>query len=334
MWNGTEIASMSGMRRLLASLIVVLLLGCGSDDSAGKVTGSWGGPGREAGRFVKPRGVAVDRKRGVVYVVDMSGRCQKFTMKGQFLSSWRLPDARLGTGEGMVVTASGELLMADTHYHRVLRYSPEGDFLGSFGGQGRKPGQLLFPTAVAVDATGSIYVAEYGGGNRVQKFDSKGKFQQVIGRGSIGSEPGQFQRPSGLAVEADGNILVADAANHRIQRLSPGGKPLASFGRRGSGPGEFHYPYDVAALPDGSFAVVDNYNNRIQRLSADGKHLGSFGGPGRDLGEFSRPWCLAVGSGGGLFVTDTLNHRLQVVRLDGVEAPEAVAAAAPLRFAR
>ena len=84
------------MRRLLAPLIAVLLLGCGSDDSAGKVTGSWGGPGREAGRFVKPRGVAVDPARGVVYVVDMSGRCQKFNMKGQFLSSWRLPDSRLG----------------------------------------------------------------------------------------------------------------------------------------------------------------------------------------------------------------------------------------------
>jgi len=321
---------MADMKRLLLSAIAILLLGCGSDDSAGKVTGSWGGAGREAGRFVKPRGVAVDAKRGAVYVVDMSGRCQKFTLAGDFLASWRLPDALLGTGEGLAVTAGGELLVADTHYHRVLRYSPKGDLAGGFGRQGQKPGEFLFPTCVALDAKGNIYVAEYGGGNRVQKFDAQGRFLRVLGAGSIGSKPGQFQRPSGIAVEADGSVLVADAANHRVQRLSPGGKFLASFGRRGSGPGEFHYPYDVAVLPDGTIAVADNYNNRIQRLSAAGKHLGSFGGPGRDLGEFSRPWCLAVGGEGRLFVSDTLNHRLQVVRLDGVEAPKAAAAAAPL----
>jgi DNA-binding beta-propeller fold protein YncE len=316
------------MKRLpaaaLALLLPLVLLGCSSGGSGGKVVDDWGGPGREAGNFVKPRGLAVDLARNAVYVVDMSSRLQKFTLDGNFLGSVQLPDSKLGTGEGLAITANGDLLLADTHYHRVLRYNGELDLVARFGRPGRKPGELLFPTCVAVDAEGDIFVAGYGD-NRVQKFDSRGKYLGVTW-GSLGGAPGQFQRPSGIAFDLEGNLLVADASNHRVQRFTPEGKLLGSWGRKGTAAGELHYPYDLTVLPDGSVLVAENYNNRLQRFSLEGESLGVFGSPGRELGSFSRPWCLAGVADGRIFVSDTLNHRVQVVRLNGVKIPEPGAA--------
>jgi DNA-binding beta-propeller fold protein YncE len=316
---------MLGMKRLLVLAALLAASGCGSGGSAGSVDHSWGGPGKEAGRFVKPRGLAADAARNAVYVVDMSGRLQKFDLEGHFLASVLLPDSRLGTGEGLAVTAGGQLLVADTHYHRVLRYSPELDLLGSFGQRGDAPGKLLFPTCVALDEAGNIYVAGYGD-NRVQKFDARGEY--LGGWGRLGKEPGEFQRPSGLAVDLEGRVVVvADAANHRIQRFTPEGRLVSCWGSMGTGPGGLHYPYDVALLPDGTLAVADNYNNRVQRFTVDGEYLGHFGGPGRELGEFARPWCLAPVPDGRVYVADTLNHRVQVVRLRGVRPAKSLAAA-------
>ncbi|HOX06728.1 MAG TPA: hypothetical protein PK280_10015 [Planctomycetota bacterium] len=320
------------MKRTLGLVLLAaagLTAGCGSGSPAGRAERTWGRPGAELGNFVKPRGLAVDAERGFVYAADMSGRIQKFDLDGQPLASWRLPDTELGTSEGLAVTADGDLLVADTHYHRVLRYrfspgAPGGAWQPLpgerspnpyvAGERGDGPGQFRFPIAVAVDAQGGFYVSEYGGNDRVQKFDAGGRF--VKSWGAIGSGPGQFLRPSGIAVEASGTVLVADAANHRIQRFAPDGSFLAAWGRLGTGSagGELHYPYDVAALPDGSFLVAENYNHRLQRFAADGRPLGILGGPGREPGQFSRPWCLAAAGGGVVYVSDTMNHRVQRVR--------------------
>lgn len=45
--------------------------------------------------------------------------------------------------------------------------------------------------------------------------------------GGVGPAPGQFNGPAGLAIGADGSILVAEYGNHRVQRLSATGSPIA-----------------------------------------------------------------------------------------------------------
>ena len=52
----------------------------------------------------------------------------------------------------------------------------------------------------------------------------------------------RFDYPDGPAVDAQGNIYVADTANHRIQKLSPTGAPLAQWGTRGDPPSQFEEP--------------------------------------------------------------------------------------------
>ena len=64
------------------------------------------------------------------------------------------------------------------------------------------------PTGVAVDSSGNVYVAD-NGNNRIQKFNSNGKF--ITKWGSYGTADGQFSSPIGVAVDSSGNVYVADS---------------------------------------------------------------------------------------------------------------------------
>ena len=52
--------------------------------------------------------------------------------------------------------------------------------------------------------------------------------------GGRGSDKGQFDTPTGIAVDANGNVLVADTNNGRIEKFSPTGNFLSSYGNQGN----------------------------------------------------------------------------------------------------
>ncbi len=79
-----------------------------------------------------------------------------------------------------------------------------------------------------------------------------------------------FYFPSDIAMDASGNIYVLDSANHRVQKFSPEGRYLATFGRRGQGPGEFYNPDSMDIDAHGFFYVMDSYQSRIQKLTHAG----------------------------------------------------------------
>jgi DNA-binding beta-propeller fold protein YncE len=56
------------------------------------------------------------------------------------------------------------------------------------------------------------------------------------------SVPGKFWGPNDVVLDDQGNVYVAEVLNHRIQKLSPAGKPLAAWGTQGAGLGQFRYP--------------------------------------------------------------------------------------------
>ena len=111
-----------------------------------------------------------------------------------------------------------------------------------------------------------------------------GSWEVIAGGG--GSVAGQFNGPAGIAIGADGSILVAEHGNHRVQRLSATGSPVAEWGRKGSGPGEFVNPYGVAIGADGRVFVADRGNNRLQIFSPTGDLIAMWGKAGKDPGQF------------------------------------------------
>src|SRR5439155_25531540 len=70
----------------------------------------------------------------------------------------------------------GTLLIADAGNKRIVRYDPEGTFLGQFGGAGTDPGRFQEPVGIATDGQGNVYVADTWN-RRIQKLDPS--FQPV-----------------------------------------------------------------------------------------------------------------------------------------------------------
>lgn len=308
-------------RRLVALPVILLTLsGCLDSSppavSSGHLIATWGRRGISAGRLQKPRAITIDA-HDHLYIVDMSGRIQVFTTDGQYLRGWRTPEIKLGKPSGLSFDRSGRLMVADTHYFRVLFYTPQGELLPdkTLGGTlGHGPGEFNFVTDAVQDSSGNLYVAEYGECDRIQKFSAQRKF--LFQWGSHGNDPGQFVRPQNLAIDAQDRIWVADACNHRIQVFDATGndaKRIRIWGCQGSAEGQLSYPYDLALDGHGHVYVCEFGNQRIQKFTLDGKSLGCWGSPGRADGQLSRPWALVLDSKQRLYVLDTYNHRVQCV---------------------
>src|SRR5262245_19962818 len=85
------------------------------------------------------------------------------------------------------------------------------------------------------------------------------------------------QGATGIAVDSMHNVFVADSSSTRIEKYSPDGELLLSFGTTGSGPGQLDRPSDVALDSAGNIYVADTNNNRIQKFSSSGNSLLSWG---------------------------------------------------------
>jgi DNA-binding beta-propeller fold protein YncE len=197
---------------------------------------------------------------------------------------------------------------------RVTICNIDADYIGQFGGFGQGDGQLTWPTSIARDSKGNLYVSDEHR-HDVQVFDKDGNFLRSWG--SFGSGVGQLDRPSGLAVERDDNVLVVDHMNNRIQRFSPDGRPLAAWGSPGSGPGQFNLPWGICSDAEGNVYVADWRNDRVQKFDAAGKHLCSFGTPGSGPGQLYRPANVGVDDRGNVYVADWGNDRIVIYTREG-----------------
>jgi DNA-binding beta-propeller fold protein YncE len=289
------------MRRL--ALVLIFLAGCARTAPPEGLSPirSLGGPGSEEGRFATPRATAWD-PRGFIYVVDKTGRIQKFDGDGKYLKAWSTPESEKGRPTGLTVDPKGDLLVADTHYHRVLRYSSEGALLSEFGKEGSAPGQFLYPTSIAIGSDGSLYVSEYGGSDRIQVFTPDGKL--IRGWGCYGTGPGQFERPQGIALAGD-RLYVADAANHRIQVFTLEGAFIAAWG-------DLKYPYSVSIDPQGHVLVAEYGRHRVSKFTRDGVPLAVAGQPGTGPADLNTPWSAVPIGGDRIAVVDSGNHRVQL----------------------
>jgi DNA-binding beta-propeller fold protein YncE/ABC-type glycerol-3-phosphate transport system permease component len=299
-------------------LLAAMLALTGCDGRAGaaaeaKVIDVFGQTGRGQGEFIYPRAIDI-ASDGSLVVVDKTGRIQHLTPKGESLAVFKMPLIEMGKPTGMSFAPDGNLYVADTHYHRVLIFAPEGDIVGQFGKFGQDEGCFIYPTDVAFSGDGRIFVSEYGGNDRISVFSEKGEFLYCFG--APGNGDSQLSRPSALCVDRSGKRLyVADACNHRIAVYSFEGNVLQYISSVGREAGRLRYPYDLSFLPNGNLVVCEYGNNRIQIFSPDGQSVAVYGGPGRSLGELAYPWGVAIDGRGRAFIVDAGNNRIQVWQL-------------------
>jgi sugar lactone lactonase YvrE len=269
--------------------------------------------GLSDGRFQKPRAIAIDAE-DMIYVVDKTGRIQKFDTSGKFLLGWRTPAIESGKPTGLSIDVDGNVMVADTHYYQFLSYTPSGELISerTIGGvNGPDPGQFAFVTDIVRTTNGEYYCGEYGEFDRIHKYTGKGEYLDRMGE--HGNGPLQFSRPQSLAIDEQGLLWVADSCNHRIQVIDwreTKPRSVAILGKQGTGPGEFQYPYGMILTKDGMI-VSEFGNHRVQRLDRDGIAIGSWGRAGNRPGELNQPWAAAVDSKNRYYVVDSGNNRVQ-----------------------
>ena len=291
-------------------LCLALLAGCGRPSSS--LTA------KEWSTFqLPPAGPTLPTPRSVttgnhdeLAVLDTAGRVTIYSPDGALLRQWQMLDVSVGKPEGIVVLKDGRVVVCDTHYHRIVYFDADGNWLRNFGQRGSGPGEFEYPVGICKDAAENLYVCEYGGNDRVQKFTRDGEF--VLAFGSFGTAPGQLQRPSGLAWH-DGKIFVADAINGRVLIYSDAGKYAGLLGMPDH-PLAFQLPYDITFAPDGNFYLVEYGAGRLSRIAPDGTLLGQLGHTGSAAGEFATPWGITVDSQMRIRVADTRNRRVVTLR--------------------
>ncbi|MDX1972370.1 MAG: hypothetical protein SFY68_07560 [Candidatus Sumerlaeia bacterium] len=307
------------MNRILYLALVLGAVGCSSTEPAANVQ-IIGTLGNQPGQFSRPRAVAYTAE-GDFFVVDRTGRFQRFSNDGTHEAVFRLPEFENGTPTGISLDPTDDSLwIADTHYQRILQYDTEGNLLFEFGEDGTGPGQMIFPTDVCPDPDGqSLWISEYGLRSRVMQFTRTGEF--VKEWGSDEYEYTDLQRPMAIEVDSEGRLYIADAGNHRILVYSREGKRLGILSEPGAAPGQLRFPYDLALDTEENLYVVEFGNNRVSCFSTKGNPgepgfgqlLGTWGTSGYQAGQISNAWGVAIGPMGEVLIADTYNSRVVIL---------------------
>jgi len=183
------------------------------------------------------------------------------------------------------VDSQGNILVIDSHNHRIRRITHEGE-VTTIAGSGAAsfadvPG-FNHPEGIVVDREGNIYVSD-SGNNCIRKITSDSFVTTLAGDGSTVATSFQdgtgtdtrFSRPLGIAVDGDGNLFVADTGNHRIRQVTPDGTEttVAGSGARATTDGTgiaaaFHRPYGITIDPEGNLIVTEYTSHRIRRIIA------------------------------------------------------------------
>ena len=192
--------------------------------------------------------------------------------------------------------------------------SPTYTFVAKWGSPGSGNGQFNGPGYMAIDASGNVYVADYGN-YKIQKFSASGVYLSQWG--SYGSSNGQFLSPFGVVLDASGNAYVVDGSNQRIQKFNTSGVYLLQWGSPGSGNGQFRDPYGIAVDASGNVYVTEWSSHRIQKFDSSGNFITKWGSQGSGNAQFQNPKGIAIDASGNVYVVDQGNSRIQKFNTSG-----------------
>jgi uncharacterized protein (TIGR03437 family) len=314
--------------------------------------------------FYGPQDVAVDGS-GNVYVADTQNvRIRQITPSTGLITTYAGggTTATVGTQKGvetngdkgtatsaivqapfaLAIDSSGNLYFAQNSASTIRKVDTKGIITtvagtgtSGFGGDGSTAtsAQMNFPTGIAVDGSGNLYVAD-SLNLRVRKI-AGGNISTVAGNGvvSYGGDNGsalkaQLNTPQGAAVDNAGNIYVADTLNHAVRKIDAKGNITAVIGNgtAGSGSNQLSGPQGVAVDSSGNVYVADTQNARIVKVTPGGSASTYAGngspGYGGDNGaatsaQIYTPTGVAVDAKGNLYIADYQNHRVRKVATDG-----------------
>jgi sugar lactone lactonase YvrE len=245
------------------------------------------------------------------------------------------------------VDPSGNYYIADSQNNCIREVSTSGTIMtvagtgtAGYNGDGiaATAAELNFPTGVALDSLGNLYIAD-AYNQRIRKV-SGGIITTVAGIGPPAGYFGdgglataaQLNFPWGVACDSSGNFYIADAGNNRIREVSGGiinfvaGNGTAVFSGDGGAAtlAGIDYPTGVAFDSSGNMYIAENLGNRIRMVSGGIIHtvagnapFGTAGYSGDGGAATSallfNPSDVALDSSGNFYIADRYNQRIRKV---------------------
>ncbi|HEV7942467.1 MAG TPA: SMP-30/gluconolactonase/LRE family protein [Solirubrobacteraceae bacterium] len=285
----------------------------------GGYIGQFGSAGTGEGQFEDPAGIAVAPATGDLYVSDEhENRVEQFSPAGKFLASfgyWGSEDAALKEPEGLAVSTSGKLYVADTGNNRVAVWSlPEAaglheTYSTQFGTAGSGPGEFEYAAAPAVTPLGHVLVTDVTT-NLIQEFSSQGKY--LASYGGTGESAGKFEGATGIAVnQATGDMYVGDCGAHSIQELNPKGEYIRSLTSS-----HLECPGEIAIDSSGNVWTGDMSADQVEEFSEAGSFLHVYGEKGEGDLQFNNPAGI-IYANKDIYIADSGNNRVQVMSTSG-----------------
>ena len=280
------------VRKITPSGAVTTLAGLANTSGSLEGTGS-------SARFRTPRGICLDAQ-GDLLVADSNNHAirrislasntlgEVSTVAGSLGTSGTadsaaggaISTARFNTPYGVAFDRSSQAIyVADYQNQTIRRIAADGSTLtiGRAGirGNANTPALFNFPTGVACDSSGNVYVAD-STNHLIRKITPTQVVSTLAGssRGSLdgNGSAAQFNTPFGIAMDAANNLIVAEPGNHTLRRVSTTGATpgdvttvAGTFGINGgplagaslSLPGTLSSPSGVAVVPiSGNFSGV------------------------------------------------------------------------------
>jgi len=264
--------------------------------------GSQDGTGTDA-TFSSPQGLALDGS-GNLYVADYGNHTiRKIVIATKAVTTLAGSPGEYGTDNaagtsarfkfpvGLAFDGTSSLYVGDSGNHAIrkidLSNKEVSTFAGTAGTSGSSdgtPGSFSSPNGVTVDASGNVYVADYGN-STIRKITSLGAVSRLAGvTGTPGTSNGtgsdaHFYWPSGICLDASGNLLVADTYNHAIRKVTTAGAVTTLAGSIGTSGNVdtatdvtpyFNMPTGVAVNSAGLAYVTDFHNGLIRKVTSTG----------------------------------------------------------------
>jgi sugar lactone lactonase YvrE len=340
------------IRKVSTNGIITTVAGNGFGASGSGAYSGDGGPATNASLWW-PLGVTVDTS-GNLFIVD-AGNCRirKVSTNGVITTlagngtygysgdGGPAGSASLNIPSRVALDGSGNLFIADQWNHRIRKVSANGIITtvagnGTYGYTGNgglaTNAELNFPSAVALDASGNLFIAD-AYNNVIRKVTTNGIITAVVAG---------LNTPGDVAVDASGNLFIADTYDQRILKWSTNGLETTVAGidsqtgySGDSGPAtnaKLWNPSGVAVDGSGNLFIVDAFNYRIREVSTNGVittlagngvgagGAGSYSGDGGAATNagMNEVVGVALDAGGNLFVCDFNNNRIREVSTNGV----------------
>ena len=271
-----------------------------------------GGPAIDAS-LSEPSGLAFDGA-GNLYIADTNNNCIRIVTPDQNIHTFAgqcsyalfqgdggpATQAKLNKPYSVAVDPYGSVYISDTQNERLRKVTPDG-IINTIAGSGT-PGALGFagdngpalqaefssPSGLALDASGSIYIADKGN-FRIRKILPSGIVVTVAGNGTPGysgnaaATSAEMYFPQGVFADSSGDVYIADTQNDIVRELttsnssslpavSKGGVTSAyQFGALASpAPGSWIEIYGSNLAADSRLWATTDFNGNNAPTSLDG----------------------------------------------------------------